>query len=133
MKRREFSNKLRAKIVHRATDPRTGMVVCERCGYVLGKKPYEIDHIVAEALVIDKSKPLTEDDGQLLGMECCHRGNDGKTAADVRRIAKAKRVELRHLGIKKRGSKRSTFPKAPPGTRYEPGPHGLRPVRSPRS
>lgn len=77
-----------------------GQICCEGCRQVLGSKKHEIDHVVAEALVVDKSKPLTAKDGQLLGY-CCHRGEDGKTAKDVRAIAKSKRQERRHLGIPK--------------------------------
>lgn len=96
MKRREFSRSQRAAIILRATNA-AGMVVCEGCGLVLARKPFEIDHEIAEALIVDKSKPLTIDDGKLLGVECCHRGGANKTRDDVRVIAKAKRVEARHL------------------------------------
>lgn len=51
-----------------------------------------------------------------------------KTSRDIKAIAKAKRVKQRHLGIRKP----STFRKPAPGTRYEPSPYGLRPVRSDR-
>lgn len=86
--RREFSRRQRAAIILRATN-KDGLVCCEGCGLVLGKKPYEIDHTVAEALIMDKSIPLTIDDGRLLGKACCHRG--GKTADDIRMIRKADR------------------------------------------
>lgn len=114
MTRREFSRTLKAKIVHRAMNGR-GQITCEGCGLILGAKAYEIDHILAEALVVDKTKPLTAKDGQLLGY-CCHRGEDGKTAKDVTAIAKSKRREAKHYGFDK---KRSTWPKPPPGTRYD--------------
>jgi len=100
MKRREFSNKVKFEIVRRAMDKNTGKIACEGCGLTLHLKAFEIDHIVPEGLVVDKSKPLTAKDGQLLGY-CCHRGPDGKTAADVGRIAKAKRQERKHIGIRK--------------------------------
>lgn len=115
--RREFTRKQRAQIVHRATNE-NGHVACEGCGLVLGKKPYEIDHIIAEELVIDKSRPLTIEDGELLGKECCHRGADGKTNRDVKVIAKAKRVEAKHYGIRKRSTLQGRgFSKAPPQRR----------------
>jgi hypothetical protein len=41
-----------------------------------------IQDAIAEALIVDKSRTLTAQDGQLLGA-CCHRGEDGKTAQDV--------------------------------------------------
>lgn len=109
--RREFSKRQKAEIVHRAMNA-AGQVACEGCGLVLGRKPYEIDHTIPEALVVDKTKPLTIADGQLLGKECCHRG--GKTAKDVGDIARAVRRDAKHLGIKKH----STFRKPPPG--YNP-------------
>lgn len=107
MTRREFPRAIKAQIVHRAALP-DGIVKCESCGLVLGKKRYEIDHRIAEALVVDKTKPLTADDGQLLGY-CCHRGEDGKTAQDVADIARAKRREAKFHGF---GKRRSTWPKS---------------------
>ncbi|HVI27484.1 hypothetical protein [Hansschlegelia sp.] len=101
-RRREFSRKQRAEIILRSTDA-SGVICCEGCGLRLGRKPYEIDHIVAEALVVDKTKPLTIADGQLLGKECCHRG--GKTADDVRRIRKSDRQRDRHTGAMKPASR----------------------------
>jgi len=93
--RREFSRKQRAEIILRATDSE-GVVCCEGCGLRLGKKPFEVDHIVAEALIVDKSKPLTIEDGQLLGKACCHRG--GKTASDIRAIRKSDRQRDKDSG-----------------------------------
>ena len=97
--RREFPKRIKAEIVHRAMN-KDGRIVCEGCGLVLGAKLYEIDHVIAEALIADKSAALTAKDGQLLGMECCHRAEGGKTAQDVTRIAKAVRQSNRHLGIR---------------------------------
>ncbi len=111
--RREFTRAQKAAIVLRAINA-DGLVACEGCGYVLGKKKYEIDHRIPEALVVDKSKPLTIADGQLLGIDCCHRGEDGKTAKDVGTIAKAIRCEAKNLGIK---TKSRGFRK-PPGTKW---------------
>jgi hypothetical protein len=96
--RREFPKRIRAEIVNRAMDSQ-GRLRCEGCGLVLGAKKFDIDHTIPEALVIDKSKPLTAADGKLLGVACCHRGGQNKTADDVARIAKAKRASDRHLGI----------------------------------
>lgn len=93
--RREFPDRIKALIVKRAMNDR-GLPVCEGCGAVLKPKVFEIDHIIAEALIVDKTKALTADDGQLLG-PCCHRGKAGKTAKDVGMIAKAKRQERGHL------------------------------------
>lgn len=97
MNRREFTKRQRAEIVMRATGT-DGVVVCEGCGLRLGGKAFEIDHVIAEGLIVDKSAPLTIGDGQLLGRDCCHRGGANKTAEDVRMIAKAKRQYLKNIG-----------------------------------
>lgn len=96
MTRRNFPNRVKGQIVTRAMNA-DGRVVCEGCGLVLGRKPYEIDHTLPEALVMDKSRDLTADDGKLLGKDCCHAP---KTRVDIARIAKSKRQARRHLGIK---------------------------------
>lgn len=95
-KRQEFSKKVYAEIVMRATVG--GVVACEGCGLILGRKPYHVDHEIPDAMRIDKSKPLTAKDGKLLGQECCHAD---KTKQDVKNIAKAKRVEAKDKGIKR--------------------------------
>lgn len=111
--RREFSKRVRLEIVQRSMD-KDGRVICEGCGQVLGAKKYEIDHVIPEALIIDKTKELTASDGQLLGVSCCHRGGNNKTAKDVGDIARAVRRQERHLGIKKPRSFRR-----PPGARFD--------------
>lgn len=118
--RREFPNRIRLEIVHRAMNA-AGRVTCEGCGLVLGHRPYEIDHVIAEALVVDKSVPLTAADGQLLGVNCCHRGGRNKTATDAGDIARAKRREAKHRGAYRPanpmpGSKASRFRKRMDGT-----------------
>lgn len=115
-KRREFTKGQKAAMVLRATND-NGLVCCEGCGLVLGKKPYEFDHSIPEGLRTeeDKQKPITIDEGKLLGKECCHRGPDGKTNKDVKVIAKAKRVEAKYYGIK---PKRSTLQ----GRNFDPAP-----------
>lgn len=100
MARREFTRDVYAQIVRRAMNER-GHVVCEGCGLVLGKKPYQIDHTKPDALEIDKSRKLTAADGKLLGQACCHAP---KTKQDVKVIAQAKRREAKSLGIPKRPS-----------------------------
>lgn len=94
MARREFTRAVYAQIVHRASAG--GQIACEGCGLILGKKKYHVDHTIADALQIDKSKKLTAEDGKLLGVECCH---DPKTKIDVKVIAKAKRVEASFHGF----------------------------------
>lgn len=98
MNRREFPARIKVQILKRAMDE-NGRVRCEGCRGVLKAKQFEFDHTIPEALIEDKSRALTAADGQLLG-PCCHRGEDGKTAKDVGVIAKVKRVEARHLGLR---------------------------------
>jgi hypothetical protein len=100
-KRREFTKPVYALIVKRAMLP-NGEIACEGCGLVLGKKPYHVDHTIADALQIDKTRKLTVDDGKLLGVDCCHKP---KTVNDVAVIAEAKRREAKHLGIPKAKAK----------------------------
>ena len=92
-KRREFSKGDKAIIMARCKVP-TGWQ-CEGCGTIVASG--EIDHTIAEALVIDKSKKLTAADGRFL-CRPCHQGPEGKTPKDKGIIAKAKRVESKHNG-----------------------------------
>lgn len=93
--RQEFSRPVKVEIIKRAT--RNGIIYCEKCG--AQTKKFQIDHITADGLKLDKSKPLTAKDGELLcagNRKTCH-GN--KTASeDVPAIAEAKRREAKHLG-----------------------------------
>lgn len=114
--RREFTPAQKRQIVERSKNER-GEICCEGCGLVLGHKPYEVDHILPEGLITDadKTKPLVIAEGQVLGKDCCHRGLDGKTAKDVKRIAKAKaQFDVGHgLSHRKKQPIRSAgFPKA---------------------
>lgn len=103
MPRREFPRKVRAAIILRATGS-DGQIACEGCGQVLGKKPFEIDHTVAEELATDKSRKLTADDGKLLGW-CCH---GPKTAEDIRRVRKSDRARDKNTGaIRPKGNLKS--------------------------
>ena len=97
--RREFSRAQKAQMLKRASDEK-GRIFCEGCGLNITGKVVEFDHTIPEALIVDKTKPLTIDDGKALGRDCCHRAPSGKTAQDVATIAKAKRQEAGHLGIR---------------------------------
>ena len=100
-RRRNFTRQQKEDIVARATDAQ-GTVRCERCSNALKRGTWEIDHIIAEGLRpdADKKAKLTIKEGQLLGKECCHRGEDGKTNKDVAAIAKAKRQAEAHNGTR---------------------------------
>lgn len=125
MSRREFTRNQREQIVDRAKNE-AGQICCEMCGLVLAGKPYEIDHVIAEALrpEADKKAPITIAEGQLLGKECCHRSEDGKTARDVKAIAKSKRQNAKHLGIAapKQTIVGKGFPKSPKSHNRVPKP-----------
>ena len=114
--RREFPRRIRAEIVFRATNA-AGLLCCEGCGLVLGRKPYEVDHTLPEALVMDKSRKLTAADGKLLGKACCHAP---KTADDTRRVRKADRQRDKDTGASARPPSRlkgPSFDRAPPQAR----------------
>lgn len=90
MARREFPKAVKVAAVKRAT--RDGKLFCEGCnGLVTGR--FEIDHIRADALF---GEPTLENARVLCAI--CHKE---KTKSDVGVIAKAKRLEARHLGIRK--------------------------------
>jgi hypothetical protein len=93
MSRREFSKLLKAEIMNRCKVP-TGWQ-CEECGLIV--QSGEIDHTIAEALIVDKTKKLTASDGKFLCVPC-HQGPEGKTPKDKGIIAKAKRIEAKHIG-----------------------------------
>lgn len=102
MSRREFTPTQRRQIVERSKNE-AREICCERCKMVLRGKPHEIDHIIAEGLrpESDKQRKITIAEGQLLGKDCCHRGADGKTNADVKAIAKSNRQFDRAHGLKR--------------------------------
>ncbi|OHV81661.1 hypothetical protein [Rhizobium sp. LCM 4573] len=131
MSRREFTPTQRREIVTRAK--RGGRFIhCEGCGQVLGAKRYEIDHIIPEGLrpEADKQRKITIAEGQLLGTECCHRGENGKTKKDQRQIAKSNRQFDKSQGLKrpKQPIPGRGFPKSEKSERRQ-----AKPQLSPRS
>jgi hypothetical protein len=104
-KRREFSKSDKAEIMARCRVP-TGWA-CEECGLIV--QSGEVDHTIAEALVIDKTKKLTAKDGKFL-CRPCHQGPEGKTPKDKGIIAKAKRVESKYLGTEREKPKIKSAP-----------------------
>ena len=109
--RREFTRAVRLEIIRRATRMRLGFAQqwSEKCGALCTGR-FEIDHRDPDAMQIDKSRKLTAADGWLLCLPC-HKEKSKKDVAD---IAKAKRVEARHLGATRpKGKIKSAgFPKA---------------------
>ncbi|UZF91316.1 hypothetical protein [Bosea sp. NBC_00550] len=109
--RREFSRGQKVAMIKRAIDE-SGLVRCEGCGLNITGKVIEFDHVIPEALILDKDRPLDVEDGRVLGRDCCHRAPGTKTAADLAVIAEAKRREARHLGIRRLSSR--GFVRSPP-------------------
>ncbi|MGN6095456.1 MAG: hypothetical protein ACTHP8_04385 [Bosea sp. (in: a-proteobacteria)] len=93
--RREFSRSQKVAMLKRAMDER-GCIRCEGCGLNVSGKVVEFDHIIPEALILDKTRELSIEDGRVLGRDCCHRAPGAKTARDLAAIAEAKRREARH-------------------------------------
>jgi len=109
-KRREFTKAVKVEIIKRASRmtfnyPRP---YCEQCESSADK--FEIDHITPDGLSVDKSAPLTAKDGMLLCIPC----HKEKTASDVASIAKAKRIEAKHIGADRPAGKLQSrgFPKS---------------------
>jgi 5-methylcytosine-specific restriction endonuclease McrA len=89
--RREFSAKVMLAAYERAAGS------CEGCGLPLHVGRFHYDHILPDAL----GGTPTLDNCQVLCVAC----HGKKTAGtDVPRIAKAKRVRAKHLGIRKPSS-----------------------------
>ena len=89
MSRREFSNYVKAQAAIRAN------CKCEECGTRLLTGGYHYDHRIPDAM---GGRP-DEENCQVL-CKACHGLKT--TKADVPQIAKAKRRERRHYGIKPR-------------------------------
>ncbi len=110
--RREFTRSMKAEMLRRSM--RGSRIHCEGCGLDVTGKAVEFDHVIPEALILDKTRPLTAADGKLLGRSCCHRAPGGKTAQDVADIARAKRREAKFGGFAPRQKIQSRgFAKAP--------------------
>ena len=120
--RREFSPKIKLEAWKRCKGR------CERCKRkIVGRlAPAQYDHSTPDA-VMDKSKPLTVKDCQVLCVEC----HDVKTfeqawgpasRGDVTEIAKTNRIIAKQAGVKKRkgrplpGTKASGLRKRMDGT-----------------
>ena len=86
MARRNFTKAVMVQRIKAATV--NGQVFCEGCGALCSK--FQIDHIRADGLL---GEPTFEN-SRLLCIPC----HAEKTKDDVARIAKAKRVEAKHLG-----------------------------------
>jgi len=100
MARKEFSRSIKVAVIKRATVD--GKTFCEECGALA--KRWEIDHVRPDGLLGE----ATIENAKLLCTPC----HDEKAEGDVKTIAKAKRCEAIHLGVRKKSSLRSCgFPK----------------------
>jgi uncharacterized protein YbaR (Trm112 family) len=100
MSRREFSRAVKVEIIRRATrtigDDGLSGTFCEECGSLV--RAWEIHHLREDALEVDKSKPLTAEEGALW-CKPCHREYTSTHSVPV--VAAAKRQEAAHLGAEK--------------------------------
>ncbi len=88
MPRREFPRTVKVAVVKRAT--RNSILYCEKCE--LPAKKWQIDHINPDGIT---GEPVITN--AMLLCEPCHAE---KTKHDVANIAKAKRREAAHLGVR---------------------------------
>lgn len=106
--RREFAAKVKLEAWHRCG----GFCEAQNCGLKLYPGKFTYDHIVPDQLGGDP----TLENCQVI----CHACDRPKTRNDAGNIAKAKRRERKHLGIKKRStfacSRDSKFKKRMDGT-----------------
>jgi 5-methylcytosine-specific restriction endonuclease McrA len=94
MKRLNFTQRVQVEIIKRAT--RHNVIYCEEASCERPCTKFEIDHTVADALVVQK-RALKAADGKLLCIPC----HKAKTKIDRKVIAKAVNTEARHLGAEK--------------------------------
>lgn len=98
IRRLEFTKPVKLEMFKRAGGP--GNVCCEGCGLALKGKPFEYDHTIEEWEQEDVAhalrKPLTAEDGKLLG-RCCHKPKSAlktsQRAHVVRVVEKAAKVK----------------------------------------
>lgn len=125
--RREFKRSVKVAIIKRATKELPSgfrYAACEKCGMDCRGR-FVIDHIDPDALQIDKSKPLTAEEGQLLCLPC----NEIKTKKDIADIAKVKRQEAEYLGADK--PNKSPIPRRPKAPRQTDKLDSIRALGSP--
>lgn len=104
MNRREFTKAVKVEILKRSIPidigagarlrPNAEMAYCEKCGNPT-KGRFEIHHLREDGLDVDKSKPLTAEDGALW-CKPCHDDHTRKFSTPA--VALAKRQEAAALG-----------------------------------
>jgi hypothetical protein len=104
MSRREFKKSVKVEIIHRACIFGSAVAIqpyCEKCRHNT-KGRFEIHHLREDGLEVDKSKPLTAEDGALW-CKPCHDEHTKKFSTPA--VALAKRQEAAALGADKPGKK----------------------------
>jgi len=94
MARQNFSRKVKRAAIERANGH------CERCKAALKPGEAEVDHILPDAL---GGEPTLAN--AMVLCRVCHRGPEGKTTQDVRRIRKADRQRDKATGAMRAKSK----------------------------
>jgi 5-methylcytosine-specific restriction protein A len=94
MTRRNFTKAVMVARIKASTVD--GKIFCNACGALC--KKFEIDHILADGMHTDEDKDKSNsfENSRLLCIPC----HAEKTKKDVANIARAKRVEFKHLGGK---------------------------------
>lgn len=103
MGRREFSQAVKVEIARRAAIEINGWLAgrrCENCGCDT-KGSFEFHHLREDGLEVDKSRKLTAADGALWCIPC---HDDHTRRFSTPAVAKAKRREAKHLGVKKKAT-----------------------------
>lgn len=87
-----FKRCLARTISDRWPDGNPLMIQCENCGAVLGGKKFQYDHTLAEVfqrMHPNERPPINPKDVKLICLDDCHKP---KTAAEVKALAKTKRL-----------------------------------------
>ena len=103
MARKEFPRKVKQAAIERANGH------CEKCQAILKTGEGEVDHILPDAL---GGEPVLAN--AMVLCKTCHRGPEGKTAQDIRRIREADRARDKHSGAVRPSSKLATRDKRAP-------------------
>ena len=81
--RLEFDKRTKLEMFLRAGGP--GNLRCEGCGLLLRGKRFDYDHEIEEWERNEPKhlrRPLTANDGKVLGYDCCHKDKSGRKAGE---------------------------------------------------
>ena len=99
--RLEIPKAIKLEVFKRAGGPDN--TKCEGCGFPVGGKRFDYDHIRAEVFNTPKNERIiTAADVQLLGYECCHRT---KSAKEHKANCHGKRIMAKTAKAQKRKSR----------------------------